>query len=101
MPAVAAASADPGPDPSSVSGSGVPFGLDERASLVLCVVDPSPFETGTVVELLVRVDAEQSRWAAARVRLLAELSARDVSGDRWVVEEVGAALRLSPARAMG
>lgn len=88
----AAAAPGPGSDPG--------FGLDERASLALCVADPSSFDSGSVLEFLVRVDAELSRFAAARVRLLAELSARDTSQDRWVAEEVGAALRLSPTRAM-
>ena len=88
----AAAAPDPGSNPG--------FGLDERASLALCVADPSSFDSGSVLEFLVRVDAELSRLAADRVRLLAELSARDASQDRWVAEEVGAALRLSPSRAM-
>lgn len=113
MTSIPPATPEPGPDPGPDLGppsrpepqlwaaaSDSAFGLDERAALALCLVDPSPFDTGTVVELLVRVDAEQSRWAAARVRLLADLSARDTSQDSWAAEEVGAALRLSPARAM-
>lgn len=88
------------PPPENAAGLGRGFDLDERASLALCVSNPAGFDTSTVLEFLVRADAEQHRWAAARTRLLAELSRRDPSADRWVAEEVGAALRLSPARAM-
>ena len=94
---VAESRLEPHPD---TAGPGRGFDLDERASLALCVSNPAGFDTSTVLEFLVRADAEQHRWAAARTRLLAELSRRDPSADRWVAEEVGAALRLSPARAM-
>ena len=108
MTAVAAAAPEPDPEPISESGSEVRrnapavggFGLDERASLELCMADPSAFDEGTVVEFLVRVQVEESRWAAKRVRLIADLAARDKSEDRWVAEEVGSALRWSPTRAM-
>ena len=97
LESVAESRLEPHPD---TAGPGRGFDLDERASLALCVSNPAGFDTSTVLEFLVRADAEQHRWAAARARLLAELSRRDPSADRWVAEEVGAALRLSPARAM-